>query len=131
MLHEFQQVLQPKGEYRRLFADDDMQLYVWYSRPGTAPIGFQLVYHLGKESKAVTWTVAEGFHHTGVDDGDNYYNQTPILVPDGALDVAWLESSFGAASELVDEDIRQLVLATLSEYRPPNPGSAASATQLS
>ena len=74
-LKEFSKVRQEKEGYRRLFADDYFDLYIWYdSKEKMSKIGFQLVY--GKKSKAITWSQGSLNHNKIEDEG--WYNPSPV-----------------------------------------------------
>jgi hypothetical protein len=84
MLTEFKRLRQDRTGYRRLFENEGYNLYVWYDRKGGAITGFQLVYFLGDEQKALTWTSDGGYSHNTVDGWDSVrFNKTPLLVMDG------------------------------------------------
>jgi hypothetical protein len=56
MLHEFSGIRQTAKGYRKLFSDNELQLYVWYEAVDSKPIGFQLVYEEAGVPKAFSWT---------------------------------------------------------------------------
>ena len=117
MLHEFEQVRQVPGGYRRFFTDSSFDLYVWFGGDRKEILGFQLVYNKDADEKALTWDRGEGFIHSGVETGDtDWYKPTPILVQDGLFDWKSVYRSFRDASLKVDAAIRKLVLEKMREY---------------
>ncbi len=119
MLREFDKARQEKSGYRRLFFDEGIALYVWYSGRRGEILGFQLTYTDGVEQKAFTWRRDGGFSHDGVDGWDSSrFNRSPLLVPDGVFArdsmVAYLED--GSAE--LDPDLRDLVISKVRDYGP-------------
>jgi hypothetical protein len=116
MFKEFPRLRQDRHGFRRLFERDGVDLYVWYEHKGGSITGFQLVYFLGDDQKALTWTRSGGYSHNTVDGWDSArFNKTPLLVMDGAFardrilgeleaDLLALEPAVG---QLVVEKIRQ------------------------
>lgn len=111
---------QEPGGKRRWFEDDGFELIVWYDR-ADAIEGFQLCYVTdnGREERALTWRPRNGFKHARVDTGDAspLKNQTPILVADGAVPWAELESEFEERSLKIEAGLRELVLGRLKARR--------------
>ena len=109
----------PDEPRRRWFTSVELDLIVWLDAAG-APVGFQLCYDKGQGEHALTWKVGAGFAHSGVDDGESVvglrYKASPVLVPDGALDIERLTEQFAASSAEVPPDIVQLVLARLRRH---------------
>lgn len=113
-LQEFPRLRQESTGHRRLFCDEDFDLYVWYDAPGGQLFGFQLVYGDGDGKNALTWTVAEGLSHHGVDGWDSRrFNETPVLVATEPPDLAALRTRLEPRLAEVDPEIRSLVLKTL------------------
>ncbi len=108
---------------RRWFTAEHLDLIVWSDAAGR-PTGFQLCYDKPRGERALTWTVDPGFTHTGVDDGSDVglgHKASPILVPDGALDVRRLEGEFREVSSRLPADVVAFVVDTLARY--PGPGA--------
>jgi hypothetical protein len=121
MLKEYKRVSQEQAVSRRLFSDEDIDLYVWYDNSNNKILGFQLVY--GKKNdamRAFTWDSANGFSHTKVDDS-GWYNPSPILVRDGIFDTAHIMKQFKEISPEVDKEITDLVLEKIAEYDVSTP----------
>ena len=117
MFEEFINLRQDKNGYRRLFFTKNMDLYIWYDKKDGEIIGFQIVYEKNNEQKAFTWKKENGFTHDTVDDGDKYFNLTPILIPDGEVKLSYLISYLESNLEIGEADIKEIVLRKLNEYR--------------
>jgi hypothetical protein len=114
VLTEFKQVKQEAGAgLRRWFEDDGLELIVWYDTAGR-PTGFQLCY-LGadRQERALTWQSAPGFTPARIDGGDTRpdKNLTPILLRDGAVSWARVQTEFAERSAGLEPAIRDFVLA--------------------
>jgi hypothetical protein len=115
MLTEFRQVKQEPGGRRRWFESDGLELIVWYGADGGIA-GFQLCYGSGGlAERALTWRRGAGFAHHLVDAGDDQptRNETPVLLPDGAVPWEKLTALFAVRSPTLDADLRELVLQRL------------------
>ncbi len=109
MFKEFIHVRQDKTGYRRLFTEKYCDIYLWYtSEIDKTLTGFQLVYNLDEDEKALTWTPKEGFSHLGVDlQRRNQHPQTPILVADGLFEYVTLEQQLKQSyDEASDNDLK-------------------------
>ncbi len=118
MFKEIRNVRQePTAGHRRWFDDDvlPLELIVWYDAKGTVD-GFQLCYNLGAGEHALTWRPAVGFAHNEVDTGSTvpFSNQTPILIPDGAVPWDELARHFAGSSSTLEPKLRDLVGARLN-----------------
>ena len=115
-VHPTRQV--PGEPHRRWFSSSELDLIVWYDGGG-APVSFQLCYDKGKNERALTWEPSTGLIHSAVDDGElsvgMRYKATPVLAPDGTLDVAGLAARFEAASSEVPGEIVRFVRARLRD----------------
>jgi hypothetical protein len=117
MLAEYTKVRQEKGGFRRLFCGEKHDLYVWYTHDRSKIIGFQLVYSIGTEQRALTWTEAEGYLHSAVDGWDSTrFNKTPLLVSDGVADTAALVRELRAEGAEVPYSIMDLVIRKIEAY---------------
>ena len=117
MLKEFTSLRQESTGYRRLFENEQFNLYVWYTAMGGPIAGFQLVYFHESEQKALTWTRAEGYAHNTVDGWDSsYFNQTPLLVMDGEFAKTQIIDEIEADLLALEPAIGQLVLDKLRHY---------------
>ena len=117
MLREFPSVRQEPSGHRRLFCDENHDLYAWYDVPDGRLLGFQLTYFEGDDMKAFTWTQDNGYAHNLVDGWDSHrFNITPLLVADGLFApnqvLAWLVPLMGE----VDTAVRELVLEKVREF---------------
>ncbi len=117
MLSEFRQVKQEGGPgHRRWFQADGLELIVWYDHE-RRPEGFQLCYEASdQKERALTWRPGAGFNHAWVESGDSRpdKNMTPILVPDGAVPWALVESRFEQHSAGLEPALRDYVRAALN-----------------
>lgn len=120
MLKEFKDVRQiPNDPPRRWFNDDYFDLIVWLD-PDGKPRGFQLCYDRHRHPRALTWTRAGGYKHSGIDDGEiepGTQKSTPILVADGVFDGPGITGKFEAESAELPADIRDFTLSKLREYK--------------
>ena len=115
-----QEVLKPRqvpGEpRRRWFASLDLDLIVWCDTAG-APVAFQLCYDKGRTEHAITWEPSTGLLHNAVDDGEFHiglrHKATPVLAPDGVLDLDQIAARFAAESHDLPADIAAFVSARL------------------
>jgi hypothetical protein len=118
-LDEVQTPRQHPGEpRRRWFTSDALDLIVWYDPTGR-PTGFQFCYGKPLAEHALTWRADQGFTHTGVDDGENVglaFKRTPILVPDGALDIRRIVRLFQDASARLPADVTAFVMEALTGH---------------
>jgi hypothetical protein len=106
----------PGEPLRRWFSSSELDLIVWYDA-GEAPIAFQLCYDKGRRERALTWEPATGLIQSAVDDGEFNvgirYKATPVLEPDGPLDIPRVAERFEAASPGLPPDIADFVSARL------------------
>ena len=109
-VHPTRQV--PGEAHRRWFSSADLDLIVWCDNHG-APVAFQLCYDKGRSERALTWEPATGLVHSAVDDGEFQvgmrYKATPVLAPDGPLDVPRVAARFAAASTDLPAEIAAFV----------------------
>ena len=116
MLTEFRQVKQEPGGRRRWFESDGLELIVWYEADAGIA-GFQICYGSGAGAEhALTWRRGAGFAHHFVDTGDDqpHRNETPVLLPDGAVPWKNLTALVAARSQTLDPDLRDLILHRLA-----------------
>ena len=109
-VHPTRQV--PGDPHRRWFSSADLDLIVWCDAGG-APVAFQLCYDKGRNERALTWEPSTGLSQSTVDDGESEpglrYKATPVLAPDGALEVRRVAAHFDAASAGVPGEISDFV----------------------
>ncbi len=118
MLREMKHVRQVAQDYfRRIFIDENFDLYIWY-KPDDTFHGFQLCYYLTGAAKALTWTEADGFSHHGIDDGEDSpgKKRTPMLIPDGHFDTARVVAQFHSSDQNLPGDIRDFVRSKIEKY---------------
>ncbi len=111
MFREFKQVKQERGGgRRRWFESDDLDLVVWYDAGGKVT-GFQLCYDFGDGERAVTWRETGGYSHDRIDAGDDtpLKNQTPVLIPDGAVPWTKLLQAFEPQCASLDSSLQSLI----------------------
>jgi hypothetical protein len=105
-VHPTRQV--PGEPHRRWFSSGELDLIVWCDAGGR-PVAFQLCYDKGRNERALTWEPSTGLSHSAVDDGEGElglrYKATPVLSPDGPLEVQRLAARFAAASGDLPGDI--------------------------
>lgn len=117
MMVEYERVRQEKDGYRRLFYDDQFDLYIWYPRKGGEISGFQLIYTSGSDKKALTWTAAHGFSHAGIDEGeDRLVNRSPVLVQDGLFEYESVLARLSDRIQPVERTIRDFVISRIRQY---------------
>jgi hypothetical protein len=93
-----------------------MDLITWHE--GQTMVGFQLCYDKGVDEHAFTWMKDSGWTHRKIEDGEEtggHHKMTPILVPDGVIDMTRIRSEFVEASAEIDEEIRDFVLSILEQ----------------
>jgi hypothetical protein len=123
VLTEFPNVRQEPLGYRRLFCDEQYDLYAWYDAPGGRLFGFQLVYFEEDGQKALTWTEDEGYRHNAVDGWDSgRFNKTPLLVPDGTFVPQMVLGRLTPLLDEVDPAVRRLVVERINGF--PGPAGA-------
>ncbi len=119
MLREIKNATQHKGEPRRRWFDDEyFDLIVWHNDDGSF-YGFQLCYDQRRKPRALTWTAAHGYRHTGVDDGEGggaMAKEAPVLVADGLFDAPAVSELFEAASAGLPREIKDFVLGRIRDY---------------
>jgi hypothetical protein len=111
VLREITNLKQERGAgRRRWFESEGFDLVVWLGADDLVT-GFQICYDFGRGEHALTWRPESGFAHHAVDPGDAtpLKNETPVLIPDGA--VPWLEVAdcFARCSDALEADLRLLV----------------------
>jgi len=117
MLNEFKTVRQDKNGFKRFFCSEKYDLYVWYDKEGGSIVGFQILYMKDADQKAFTWVKEEGYLHNTVDGWDSsYFNETPILVPDGVFCKNLVLSDIEKEMENIEKEIKEFVLKKLIEY---------------
>jgi len=117
MLKEFKAVRQDNKGFKRLFCDEKYDLFVWYDKKGGSIVGFQILYMKEADQKAFTWVQEEGYLHNTVDGWDSsYFNETPILVPDGIFSKNLLLPDFENEMGNIEIEIKDFVLKKLREY---------------
>jgi hypothetical protein len=117
MLIEMRDVRQVPGDrFRRWFADETLELVIWYEPQGSIH-GFQVCYDPQGTPRALTWTEEKGFSHAKVDGGEEsvFSNRTPILCAGGKYDTALLRNAFLASAGNLLEPERSFVEKKLAE----------------
>ena len=118
-MKEFENVRQDKTGFKRLFVDDQFDLYVWYSEQKRSIKGFQLVYDKWVGAKAFTWIKGQGYRHNKIDGYDEPGSiETPILVPNGYFAAKGIAKSFVEHSKGIEQEIVEMVLRSLMDYDP-------------
>ena len=109
---------EPGAGRRRWFESDGLDLVVWLDAAGTLT-GFQLCYDLGRGERALTWRPGTGFAHHEVDEGDKnpLKNETPILLPVGAVPWAGLTKLFESRSASLEPALRERVQSRLAAQK--------------
>lgn len=117
MLREIERIRQDDPALaRRWFQDDFFDLFVW-TTPGGSITAFHLCYDRLHGERVLGWSLAKGFVHHGIDDGEAtpVKNMTPIFVDDGNLAAARVEREFKRRSARIDPEIAAFVLARIAE----------------
>jgi hypothetical protein len=100
MLQEYKSIRQHNSEYRRLFKDDEFELYVFYEREGNQMSGFQLVHNEMPSAHVLVWDRDRGLHHYIMEDASGI-----VLVPAPRKDIRHLARYFSAAARAIDRDV--------------------------
>ena len=114
---ELEGVRQERGNSgrRRWFADESMELIVWYSDAGVIT-GFQLCYDVPGTERAFTWRAGTTLTHAAIDSGEEspLFNRSPFLVSCPTVDVNAVVTDFQSRSADLPPDITEVVIAKLS-----------------
>ena len=118
-MFEVRHVRQIPGEReRRWFSSAEFELFV-QSAEGGGYSGFQLYYDKSHNQHAIVFSVEAGFRHMRVDDGEQRpgkYKASPVLLVNGALDLARVYSAFIQAGESLPDDVKRFVTRTLEGH---------------
>ena len=109
---------QHQGEsQRRWFTSAEQDLYVWQGDEGEI-VAFQLCYDKSRNEHALYWRSDRGYAHLRVDDGEasSFSSETPILLADGACDIAAVRRRFLALADALPDDVCRCVLARLDSW---------------
>lgn len=119
MMREFAGLAQERTGHRRLFQDEDMELYLWYEAEGGPLVGFQLCYDRKGAQKSLTFKEGRGYLHSDIDEGDaKSINASPILVQDGPFPAPRVAALFKRASEGLPVAERDFVQRALDNFHP-------------
>ena len=119
MLNEFSNIGQEKEGYRRIFLDEDFELYIWYNQEGGDIVGFQLCYNLRNDEHSLTWIKGKGYSHSKIDDGENRpgrMKQSPILLEDGVFNKKQIARDFKRSSKSIDVEIAEYIYSKILEF---------------
>lgn len=120
MLKEAKNVRQIEGEPRRRWFDDEyFDLIVWFDKDDSI-WGFQLCYDREYKPRALTWTKAYGYKHTGIDNGEHIWGTSknaPVLVEDGLFDSGAIGKKFAAAAAELPPQINLFVTKKVSDFK--------------
>lgn len=109
--------------YRRWFADDELDLIIWYTETDEV-IGFQLCYDLRGRERAFTWRRDKGLTHGAVDSGEEspFYNRSPMMVADPIAPVDSVVSEFKVRSQMLEPDVVEMVTGRIATFnrKPPD-----------
>jgi hypothetical protein len=111
VLREITNLKQESGAgRRRWFESDGFDLVVWLGT-NEAVTGFQICYDFGRGEHALTWRCESGFAHHAVDTGDAtpFKNETPVLIPVGAVPWRDVADLFARRGEALEPALRLLV----------------------
>jgi hypothetical protein len=118
---EFENVRQDKTGFKRLFVDEQFDLYVWYAGRNGSMTGFQLVYDKWASAKAFTWIQNQGYRHNRIDGYDTPGSfETPILVRNGYFETKGIVKKFLEHSSGIEQEIVDLVVHSIMNYDPAN-----------
>lgn len=119
MLKEVEHPCQADGEpVRRWFSDDHLDLIIWFADDGKI-IGFQFCYDKVSDEHALTWFTGRGFSHRRIDDGEGrgiHHKMTPILIPDGTVDIGRIRALFTGSSAGVDKELVEFIENKMGEF---------------
>lgn len=96
---------------KRWFNDESMDLIVWKGPDGEFE-KFQLCYDKHRNEHALTWVRSKGFVHNAIDDGETNpggHKRTPILTPDGKIDIPSIVTRFESQASSLDNEIIEFV----------------------
>ena len=118
LFREFKGVRQEPGLRRRWFESDQMELIVWLQNDNRLT-GFQIIYWLATEERALTWLDGAGFRHSAIETGDDspLKNLAPTLSAAGAIPWNYIRELFDVRRASLDDAIQALVLGRLAEAR--------------
>ncbi len=118
MLSELNRVPQERRGFRRWFADEELDLIVWYSESGEIN-GFQLCYDLSGRERAFTWRPNTGLTHAAIDKGDQspLADRAPILVYEPIAPVEKVIAEFNSRSDALDDHVASFVATTIAAFR--------------
>ena len=106
---------------KRWFTDSYFDLYVWLDNDADF-VSFQLCYNKPNDEHALTWKKPSTYYHQRVDDGEDRPGKnksTPVLLPDGAIDVRTIAERFSQASKDIDQRIAAFVRMKVLEFDRP------------
>jgi hypothetical protein len=115
ILKEIPRVRQHAGETRRRwFCCDSTDLYVWENEEGGLR-SFELCYDKPNNEHSLRYLPDVGFNHARIDDGETspLKNEAPIMVSDGAFDLAEIALKFEAVAGGIDPPVYRFVLEKL------------------
>ena len=113
-LREIPRIRQHADEpQRRWFSCANADLYVWAK--GDAYLAFEFCYDKPHDEHSLRWKRESGFSHTRVDDGEAspISNRTPILVPNGLVDLRTIALEFESVAAQLDPRVFRFVLTAL------------------
>jgi len=96
---------------KRWFGDSYFDLFVWLDETNTI-VSFQLCYGKPVDEHALTWMFPSIYYHQRVDDGENRPGKsksTPVLLPDGMVDVPAIIRRFQDESKEIDPSVSTFV----------------------
>lgn len=125
MLTEYNVSQQAGQPYRRWFADDELDLIVWFSDQAQF-LGFQLCYNKKRQEQVITWTPEQGFQHGVLDSGESsvWKNQTPLVKAIEPPPTLVVRDEFLNRSTNLPREIRNYVLDKFGlAVKPARPGN--------
>ncbi len=119
MLAEWNKPGIPDGRFtKRWFGDQYFDLFVWLDTRGSI-VSFQLCYEKPLEERALTWRSPSTYYHQRVDDGEGRPGRsksTPILLPDGKVNIRPLADRFMEECEEIEGSIAWFVYQKILDY---------------
>jgi hypothetical protein len=119
MLEEWNKPGMSEGKLlKRWFGDAYFDLFVWFDEAKTI-VSFQLCYGKPLDEHALTWISPSIFYHQRVDDGEHRPGKnksTPVLVPDGTVDVQSVARRFEEASREIDPGVAEFIHCTILDF---------------
>jgi len=126
MLKE-QQITSDQNINRRLFSDEEMDLYLWYDQQMKL-IGFELIHNLKRHSLSFKWRVGQSSTYSRINSGDTKPGREgfDFFVTENDFPYTKWVQMFSKRSHNVDSEITELILLKMSEHKNQRPRTTLS-----